>query len=189
MYNDLILETIVLDIPNNLAVFVTDAPDKRTPTIYSLLKSEKSPILYFCSSPVGMPIEMSPDNSITRDGYRGYMQSKLAENIYKNTIWQWHLYQWALRLNRHLEMVCTLSPYTARFTTLSHCYTRMRKICQGKGNFTFSILLKQQQNDFEDQSNQVCIAKIMQQLDEMLQQVNPFAESYKQIHQMKHMKT
>jgi hypothetical protein len=36
----------------------------------------------------------------------------------------------------------------------------------------------------ENQSNQGCMANVMQQLDEMLRQVNPFAESYKQMHQI-----
>jgi hypothetical protein len=34
----------------------------------------------------------------------------------------------------------------------------------------------------ENQSNQGCMVEVMQQLDEMLRQVNPFAESHKQMH-------
>jgi flagellar biosynthesis GTPase FlhF len=36
----------------------------------------------------------------------------------------------------------------------------------------------------KNQSNQGCMANVMQQLDEMLRQVTPFAESYKQMHQI-----
>jgi hypothetical protein len=43
---DITLETVALDAHNNVAVFVTDAPAKRAPTI-SLSKSDKSPILGF----------------------------------------------------------------------------------------------------------------------------------------------
>jgi hypothetical protein len=53
-------------------------------------------------------------------------------------------------------------------------------------NFRFSILLKQQQR-LENQSNQGYMAEVMQQSDEMLRQGNPFAESYKRVHQMKYM--
>jgi hypothetical protein len=47
------------------------------------------------------------------------------------------------RLNRHLEMVHTVSVYQARFTIWSHGYIEKRQISQDRDNFTFSILLKQ----------------------------------------------
>jgi hypothetical protein len=65
-------------------------------------------------------------------------------------------------------MVCTLSAYTARFTILSDCYIQTIKVGQDTANFTFWILPKQQQNGVEKQSNQGCMAEIMQRLDEML---------------------
>jgi hypothetical protein len=37
----------------------------------------------------------------------------------------------------------------------------------------------------ENQSNQRCMAEVMQQQDEMLQQVNPLAESHKQMYPIK----
>jgi hypothetical protein len=47
MYDSITLETVTLDTPNNVEVFVTDAPAKRAPTICLLSKSDKShcPIL------------------------------------------------------------------------------------------------------------------------------------------------
>jgi hypothetical protein len=33
VYADITLETLALDAPNNMAIFVTDAPAKRAPTI------------------------------------------------------------------------------------------------------------------------------------------------------------
>jgi hypothetical protein len=50
----------------------------------------------------------------------------------------------------------------------------MRYIMQGMNNFRFSILLKQQQR-LENQSDQICMAEVMQRLYEMLRNVNPFA--------------
>jgi hypothetical protein len=47
VYADITLETVALNTPNNVADFITDAPAKRAPTIYSLLKSDKSPIFPF----------------------------------------------------------------------------------------------------------------------------------------------
>jgi hypothetical protein len=47
VYADITLETVALDTPNNVAVFVTDAPAKRAPTICPLSKSDKSPIFRF----------------------------------------------------------------------------------------------------------------------------------------------
>jgi hypothetical protein len=47
VYADITLETVALDTANNLALFVTDAPAKRAPTIYALSKSDKSPIFGF----------------------------------------------------------------------------------------------------------------------------------------------
>jgi hypothetical protein len=44
---DITLETVALDTPNNVAVFVTDAPAKRAPTICPLSKSDKSYIFRF----------------------------------------------------------------------------------------------------------------------------------------------
>ena len=41
------LETAALDTPNKVAVLVTDAPTKCTPTICPLWESEKSPILHY----------------------------------------------------------------------------------------------------------------------------------------------
>jgi hypothetical protein len=41
---DRTLEIVALDTPNNMAVFVTDAPGKRPPTICPLLHSDKAPI-------------------------------------------------------------------------------------------------------------------------------------------------
>jgi hypothetical protein len=35
VYADITLETVALDTPNNVAVFVTDAPAKRAPTMSS----------------------------------------------------------------------------------------------------------------------------------------------------------
>jgi hypothetical protein len=48
MYADITLETVTLDTPNNVAVFVTDAPAKRAPTVCPLSKPDKSPIFRFC---------------------------------------------------------------------------------------------------------------------------------------------
>jgi hypothetical protein len=47
MYADVTLETVALDTPNNLAVFVTDVPANRVPTICPLSKSDKSSIFRF----------------------------------------------------------------------------------------------------------------------------------------------
>ena len=45
VYAIITLDTAALDTPNKVAVLVTDATAKHTPTIHSLWKSEKSPIL------------------------------------------------------------------------------------------------------------------------------------------------
>jgi hypothetical protein len=47
VHADITLKTVTLDTPNNVAVFVTDAPAKRAPTICPLSKSDKSPISQF----------------------------------------------------------------------------------------------------------------------------------------------
>jgi hypothetical protein len=44
VYADITLETVALDTRNDVAVFVTDSPDKCPTTIWSLSKSEESPI-------------------------------------------------------------------------------------------------------------------------------------------------
>jgi hypothetical protein len=45
VYADITLETVALDTPNNVAIFVIDAPAKRGPTICPLSKLGKSPIV------------------------------------------------------------------------------------------------------------------------------------------------
>jgi hypothetical protein len=47
VYADITLETVALDTPNKLVDFITDAPAKRAPTIFTLSKSERSPIYRF----------------------------------------------------------------------------------------------------------------------------------------------
>jgi hypothetical protein len=47
VYADIALETVALDTPNNVAVFITDVPAKRAPTICPPLKSDKSAIYRF----------------------------------------------------------------------------------------------------------------------------------------------
>jgi hypothetical protein len=47
MNADMTLETVALDTPNNVAVFVTDAQVKRAPTICPLSKSGKTAIFRF----------------------------------------------------------------------------------------------------------------------------------------------
>jgi GTP1/Obg family GTP-binding protein len=92
------------------------------------------------------------------------MRSELPDNLFESTIQQWRSYQWAPRLNRHLEMVFTLPAHTARFTSISYSYIQTIKIGQ------------QQENDVEKQSNQGRMAEIMQQMYEMIRQINKFAE-------------
>jgi hypothetical protein len=55
----------------------------------------------------------------------------------QSKIEQWRSYHWALRLNRHQEMVCTLSAYTTRFTILSHCYIQIIEVGQDTENCAF----------------------------------------------------
>jgi hypothetical protein len=43
VYADITLENVALDTPNNVAVFVTDAPAKCASMIYPLSKLEKPP--------------------------------------------------------------------------------------------------------------------------------------------------
>jgi hypothetical protein len=47
VYADLTSETVALDTPNNVSVFVRDAPAKCASTIRPLSKSEKAPISLF----------------------------------------------------------------------------------------------------------------------------------------------
>jgi hypothetical protein len=47
MYINITLETVALDSPNNVAVFVTHAPAKHTPTMCPLSKLDKSPFFLF----------------------------------------------------------------------------------------------------------------------------------------------
>jgi hypothetical protein len=47
LYADITLETVALDTPNNMAVFIRDAPTKRKPTICPLSKSGHSLIFLF----------------------------------------------------------------------------------------------------------------------------------------------
>jgi hypothetical protein len=47
VYADITLETVTLDTPNNVAVYIRDAPAKCLPTICPLSKSDKSPIFRF----------------------------------------------------------------------------------------------------------------------------------------------
>jgi hypothetical protein len=47
MYANITLETVALDTPNNVAVFVTDAPAKRTPTICPLSNRTNLPFSDF----------------------------------------------------------------------------------------------------------------------------------------------
>jgi hypothetical protein len=47
VYSDITWETVTPETPNNMAVFVTDAPAKRARTICPLSKSDKSPIFRF----------------------------------------------------------------------------------------------------------------------------------------------
>jgi hypothetical protein len=43
VYAYITVESIALDTPTNVEVFITDVPDEHTPTIYPFSKSEKSP--------------------------------------------------------------------------------------------------------------------------------------------------
>jgi hypothetical protein len=45
-----------------------------------------------------------------------------TDNTHESTTLQWRLHKWFRRLNRHLEMVHTVSEYTARLTALSPPY-------------------------------------------------------------------
>jgi hypothetical protein len=47
VYADITLETVALDTPNNVSVYVTHAPSKRTLIICPLSKSDKYPIVRF----------------------------------------------------------------------------------------------------------------------------------------------
>jgi hypothetical protein len=47
VYADITSETVPLNTPNNVAVFITDDPTKRAPIICGLLKWDKSPIFRF----------------------------------------------------------------------------------------------------------------------------------------------
>jgi hypothetical protein len=47
MYADITLKTVTLSTPNNVAVYVTDAPAQSTPMICPLSKLDKSPIFWF----------------------------------------------------------------------------------------------------------------------------------------------
>jgi hypothetical protein len=47
VYGDVTLETVALNVTNNVAGFTVDSPAKRAPTIYPFSKSNKSPILRF----------------------------------------------------------------------------------------------------------------------------------------------
>jgi hypothetical protein len=44
VYAEIILETVTLDTPNNVADFITDASAKYAPMICPLSKSDKSPV-------------------------------------------------------------------------------------------------------------------------------------------------
>jgi hypothetical protein len=69
-----------------------------------------------------------------------------TKNIYGSATQQWRSHQWAWTLNRHLEMVHTVSGYRVRFTVWSHRYIKPKKLNQNMDNIIFEILLKQQQN-------------------------------------------
>lgn len=116
--------------------------------------------------------------------YEGWLQDIYVKEITREYIWEhrqhWYLCHWGLRLNLHLETVSCISAYTAiLFTILFHCYIQARNISQNRGNYAFFTLLKQQQNYFEKQANQGHMTEVMEWLDEMLWQVNPFTESKK----------
>jgi hypothetical protein len=76
-----------------------------------------------------------------------------TENIHESITQQRSSHQWPRRLIRHLEMVHTVSGYTATFTITSHRHIQMRQISQDMDNFISSILLKQQQKNLK--TNQI----------------------------------
>jgi hypothetical protein len=97
---------------------------------------------------------------------------------------QWRSHQWSRRLNSPLEMVHTLSGHTARFTTRSHRHIQIKSNKSEYGQLYIFNFAEATTNQLENQSSKVCLAEVMQRL-EMRQQVNPFAESYKRMHQIK----
>jgi hypothetical protein len=64
---------------------------------------------------------------------------------------------------------------------LTAYYIQMGQISQYIVNFIYSFLLKKQQKWLENQSNQGCMAEVMQLLEEAVWQINTSAESYKRI--------
>jgi hypothetical protein len=71
----------------------------------------------------------------------------------------------------------------ARFAIWCHCYIQIRQINKDMYGLQICYSAKATTKWLENQSSQGCMAEAMQQLDEILQQVNPFAESYNQIHE------
>jgi hypothetical protein len=83
-------------------------------------------------------------------------------------------------------MTHTVQEYKARFTIWSHSYIQTRQTSQDMESFIFAILLKQQQNALKtNQTRGIHIAEVMQRLDKMQRQVNPFAEIYKRMYRIK----
>jgi hypothetical protein len=71
----------------------------------------------------------------------------------------------------------------ARFAIWSHSYIQKRQTSQDMDNNPAEAITKQ----LESHLNQGCMAKKLKQLDEILQQVSPFAESYRLMHQIEYM--
>jgi hypothetical protein len=70
---------------------------------------------------------------------------------------------------QYLEMIHTVSACMARFTIWAHCYIQKRQISQDMDNL-FTTLLK---------------LRVHKEGNKLTGQVNPFALSYKSMHQVK----
>jgi hypothetical protein len=82
-----------------------------------------------------------------------------------------------------MEMVCIVSGYTARFTVWSQLYPDKANKPRYGQLYIFDSA-EAAAKRLENQSRLCCMAKVMQQLDKVLQQVNPHCESYKLMHRM-----
>jgi hypothetical protein len=76
-------------------------------------------------------------------------------------------------------MVHTVSQYMARCTIWSHQYVQIKQISQERFGLYISSSAETTTKWIQNKSNQGCMTEVMQKLNKMLQQVNPYAMLYK----------
>jgi hypothetical protein len=131
-------------------------------------------LLASCNELMGIPMDLLQDLLIWDTGKTNNYGEHIQ--VYNSTS------AFAL-MDMQIKSPPTNGPYC--YWTHSHIYPFVSWLHQNKANIPgYGQLYISNSAEATTKPNQRCMAKVMQQLYKMLQHVNPFAESYKRMHQI-----